>query len=51
MNLVKGLWLTSCGNASGPVGLLSMKLIEYEVFPSFFATQYSTKTFGIFFEI
>ena len=50
ITLVKGLWLSSGGNASGPAGL-GVKLIKYEVYISFFALQYSTKTFGIFFEL
>ena len=33
ITLVKDLWITSCGNvttaASGPTGLLSMKLLKY----------------------
>ena len=33
ITLVKGLWITSCGNAtiatSGPSGLLSMKPLKY----------------------
>ena len=44
ITLVKGLWLTSCSYASGPAGLLSMKLLKCEVYLSFSATQYSTKT-------
>ena len=28
--LVECLWLTTCGNAYGPAGLLSMRLIKYE---------------------
>ena len=51
ITLVKGLWLTSCDIVSGPSGLLSKKLIKYEVYLSFLATQHSTKTFGILFEI
>ena len=35
ITLVKGLWLTSCGHASGHAGLLSMKLIKYQVYLSF----------------
>ena len=51
ITFVKGLWLTSCGTAcNGPAGLLSMTLIKYEVYLSFFATQYLIKTFGVFFE-
>ena len=49
--LVKCLWLTSCDYASGPAGLLSMKLIKCEVYLLFFTTQYLTNTLGIFFEI
>ena len=33
ITLVKGLWITSCGNdttaTSGPTGVLSMKLLKY----------------------
>ena len=34
--LVECLWLTTCGNAYGPAGLLSMKLIKYKVYLWFF---------------
>ena len=49
ITLVKGLWLSSGGNASGPAGL-GVKLIKYEVYISFFALQQKLLVFSLNFK-